>query len=386
MDSRQQISFLKKLLQCRSITPKTERPIDLIIQKLSDAGFSCEKLVFADDAGNKVTNLYAHYGMGEKNLCFAGHADVVPPGNQQLWHAPPFRGIEKDGKIYGRGAVDMKGGIASFVAAALQYIKKNSATSHRSPFKLGFLISGDEEWESKHGMIKLLGWLTQKHHKITACLVGEPTSKDKIGDTIKIGSRGSFLFDLTVRGTQGHVAHHKHAKNPLTALINILHALKKLKLDDGTKFFEPSNLEITNLDVNNPTTNIIPAQARAQFCIRFNDMHSQTTLSKLVHTVIKTHTNDYSLLETLSGEAYRVTGNLLIDAAQKSIMETQGFESKLSTEGATSDARFIKSICPAIELGPLIETAHKRNEHIALDDLLALTKIYYGIIENFFKK
>ena len=379
--TQQQISFLKELIQHKSITPDSEKPIDLIIKKLSEAGFACEKLIFDDAKGNKVTNLYAHYGTGERNLCFAGHVDVVPPGDLKLWRLPPFDGEIIDGKIFGRGAVDMKGGLTSAIFSALDYIKANPG---KESFKLSFLISGDEEELSTGGTIKLLEWLKENDHTIDACLVPEPTSQEKIGDIIKNGSRGSFLFDLTVKGTQGHVAYHNQADNPITTLIHILHVLKNFDLDNGTEFFEPSNLEVTNLEVNNKTTNIIPAQAHAKFCIRFNDKHTKESLSKHVRSVIEAYTDNYLLSVTLSGDAYTVIDKEFIEAIQKSVKEVLRLEPIVSAGGATSDARFIKNFCPVIELGPLVETAHKHNEHIALKDLSALTKIYYGVIENFF--
>jgi succinyl-diaminopimelate desuccinylase len=381
MNQQQQLNFLKALIQCKSITPDTDKPINLIMKKLSSVGFTCEKLIWQDKEGNDVTNLYAQYGIGRKNLCFAGHVDVVPPGDPKLWSVPPFKGILQDGKIFGRGTIDMKGGLSSCIAAALEYIKANSS---KKSFKISFLLSGDEEWESQAGTLKLLDWLKQNNHKIDACLIAEPTSQKKVGDIIKNGSRGSLLFDLTVKGIQGHVAYHKRARNPITTLVNILHDLKKLKLDKGTKFFEPSNLEITHLEVNNKAVNLIPAQAKAKFCIRFNDKHSHKSLSKLITSTIQKHTEDYVLIETLSGEAYRVNDKPFIEAIRKSIKETLNFEPTISANGATSDARFIKDLCPVIELGPLIENAHKKDEHIAVEDLFKLTKIYYKIIENFF--
>jgi succinyl-diaminopimelate desuccinylase len=381
MNQQQQINFLKELIQCESVTPNTNEPIDLIIKKLSDVGFICEKLVWKDEEGRTVTNLYAHYGNGEENLCFAGHVDVVPTGDIKLWDMPAFEGIIKDEKIFGRGAVDMKGGLSSCIAAAIRYVKENS---DKESFKISFLISGDEEWESHYGTIKLLEWLKKNNQKISACIISEPTSQKKIGDIIKNGSRGSLLFDLTIKGTQGHVAYHRRACNPITILVNILHDLKKLKLDDGTEFFEPSNLEVTDLEVNNKTSNLIPALAHAKFCIRFNDIHSQKSLSNLIHATIKKYTNDYSLAETLSGDAYKVDDEKLIKAIKNSIKETLNFEPIISANGATSDARFIKNICPVIELGPSIETAHKKNEHVALDDLFKLTEIFCKVIEKFF--
>ena len=381
MDKDQQLKFLKELIQCQSVTPNSEQAIDLIVNVLSKVGFICKKLIFSDDKNNKITNLYAYWGSGEKNLCFSGHVDVVPAGNLKSWHVPPFQGMIKDDKVFGRGTVDMKGGLTSCIAAAIKCIQDNL---DKKSFKVSFLITGDEEWESTGGMIKLLDWTRKNNHKLSACLIAEPTSRKKLGDTIKNGSRGSLLFDLIIKGVQGHVAYHGQALNPITILVNILYDLKKVTLDNGsTKFFEPSNLEITNLEVNNNATNVIPGQAQAKFCIRFNDQHSQYSLSKLIHNIIKKHTSNYLLSEILSGEAYRVDNKFFIEAIRKSVKDVLNFEPLVSANGATSDARFIKNFCPVIEFGPLIDMAHKKNEYIPLKDLFTLTEIYYKFIENF---
>lgn len=381
MNEALQISLLKKLIRARSVTPNSESAIDLISSLLSKHGFKCTTLKFAN--GESVTNLFAEIGKGKKHLCFAGHVDVVPTGPIQQWRYNPFKGVIKDKIIYGRGAVDMKSGIAAFIAASLQFlITKPKADD----YKISFMLSGDEEWESKNGMIKILDWLKKNGHNITACIVGEPTSREIVGDTIKNGSRGSLLFELIVQGTQGHVAYNKQADNPITRLIQILHELKKTKLDKGSQFFEPSNLEVTNIDVGNAASNIIPAEAKANFCIRFNDCHSPTSLINWVEQAAQRYAKHYKLNHKVSGKAYIVKDKNLIQCIKQAVKQVQKIEPIVSSAGATSDARFIKDLCPVVELGPLISTMHKIDEHIPLKDLLALTKIYYAVIENFFKK
>ena len=391
MNKSQQIAFLKKLIQCKSVTPNSKKPIDLISKILSKHGFQSIKLQFSDDdpvqaqfrrnANKPITNLYAQIGQGKKNLCFAGHVDVVPAGPAQMWDCAPFKGEIKQNVVYGRGAVDMKGSIVAFLGAAIQFLNAHPVVTD---YKISFLLSGDEEWESKNGTIKLLDWLKKNGHNITECIVGEPTSREIVGDTIKNGSRGSLLFRLVVRGTQGHVAYNKQADNPVTRLVQILHVLKKTSLDKGSKFFEPSNLEVTTIDVGNPVSNVIPAEAKANFCIRFNDYHSPESLKNWVERIIQRYAKCYQLSHQVSGPAYIVKDKKLIQCIKNAIKQVQNITPIVSAAGATSDARFIKDFCSVVELGPLIKTAHKTNEHIPLKDLFSLTKIYYSVIEKFF--
>jgi succinyl-diaminopimelate desuccinylase len=382
MDEEQQVALLKRLIQCKSVTPSSEEPIDLIIDVLSGAGFECNKLQFADDTtGDITTNLYACAGTGAFNLCFAGHVDVVPIGDENSWTCDPFAGEVKGSLVYGRGAVDMKGGLTASIAAALRFISEHSDPSK---YKLSFLITGDEEWESKNGTVKMIDWLQKNNHSLSACVIGEPTSRRLIGDTVKNGSRGSLLFQLEVDGVQGHVAYNKNADNPITRLVNILYALKQIPLDNGSKFFEPSNLEVTDIQVGNHTSNLIPSKAQASFCIRFNDQHSAESLIKIVETTIQKHAHSYSLKHKPSGDAYIVGDKWFIDTVADAVRQVQRIEPEISAHGATSDARFIKDLCPVIELGPNLSTAHKVDEHISLEDLFAITRIYYAVIKNFF--
>lgn len=392
MNEVQQVALLRRLIQCKSVTPNTEKAIDLISRTLTKLGFCCHKLKFSDDAAQptqlrrnankEITNLYASIGHGKKHLCFAGHVDVVPAGNAKIWECPPFKGEVKNDAVYGRGAADMKGGMAAFIAATAQFLK---AHTKESAYKISFMISGDEEWESKNGTIKLLEWLGEQRIKIDACIIGEATSKTFVGDTIKNGSRGSLLFKLSVQGVQGHVAYNKEADNPVTRLVRILHELKRTKLDNGSKFFEPSNLEVTSIDIGNQISNVIPSDAKASFCIRFNERHSPSSLTQWVENIVQRHASRYQLFHEISGPAYIVKDKKLINVVHKSIKQVLNIDSIVSAAGATSDARFIKDFCPVIELGPLIKTVHKTNEHLPLKDLFTLTKIYYAVIENFFK-
>ena len=381
MKESSQISLLKKLISYRSVTPHSEGAIDLISSLLSKHGFKCTKLKFSN--GESVANLFAEIGQGKKNLCFAGHVDVVPPGQLQQWSCNPFKGVVKNKIMYGRGAVDMKGGIVAFLAATLQFL---STKPNADDYKISFILTGDEEWDSQKGMVKLLDWLKKKRHNITACIVGEPTSRETVGDRIKNGSRGSLLFELIVQGTQGHVAYNKQFDNPVTKLVQILHELKKTKLDKGSKFFEPSNLEVTSVDVGNVASNIIPAEARANFCIRFNDLHTPKQLINWAKQIVKRHAKHYRLDHKISGQAYIVKDKALIECIKSAVKKVQKIEPVVSCAGATSDARFIKDFCPVVEFGPLISTMHQIDEHIPLKDLFALTKIYHAVIENFFRK
>jgi succinyl-diaminopimelate desuccinylase len=382
MNEAQQVALLKRLIQCRSVTPISEEAVDVIIEVLSEVGFECTKLQFKDDTtGVVTTNLYAHIGSNSRNLCFAGHVDVVPVGDESTWTCDPFAGEVKDGVMYGRGAVDMKGGVCASIAAALQFLSEHP---EQSGYKLSFLLSGDEEWESRNGTIKLIDWLQKNNHSLSACIIGEPTSRHFMGDTVKNGSRGSLLFQLEVNGVQGHVAYNKNADNPITRLVNILHALKQMPLDNGSEFFEPSNLEVTDIQVGNHVSNLIPGKARANFCIRFNDHHSAELLVKLVENIVQQHAINYSLTHDISGHAYIVKDKLFIDVVANAVRQVQHIEPKISAHGATSDARFIKDLCPVIELGPNLSTAHKVDEHIPLENLFALTRIYYAVIKNFF--
>jgi succinyl-diaminopimelate desuccinylase len=274
------LELSKKLIECPSVTPKDEGALDVLQKSLEQLGFNCQRMPFSEDGYEDTDNLYARLGEASPNVCFAGHTDVVPPGDLNDWTFHPFEPVVKDGILYGRGAVDMKCAIACFVSAVSEYIKNNSPK-----MSISLLITGDEEGVSVNGTKKMLKQIEQQDEKIDFCVVGEPTNPDKLGEMIKIGRRGSVGFDLRVWGKQGHVAYPHLADNPVTRMIKILHVLDENILDDGTEFFQPSNLEITTVDVENHATNVIPAMARAKFNIRFNDSHKSQTLIKWIEGV-----------------------------------------------------------------------------------------------------
>lgn len=380
MNFEQELAFLSKLIGCHSVTNEDDgKAIDALITALEPAGFTCHKLVYSDDK-HTAYNLYAEYGNGERNFCFSGHTDIVDPGELNLWHQDPFTTHTKNGIIYGRGMVDMKGAIACFIAATLNFIKM-----HRdADYKISFLISGDEETTSKNGMIKMLEWLKQNNKNINACLVGEPTNPTIIGESVKVGRRGSVNFTLTVKGQQGHAAYPKLADNAITKIVAILHHLKSLTLDHGTKLFEPSNLEITNITVNNQTTNIIPGIATANFNIRYNDAHTSESLIELIESTILSVTKDYELESDISADVFFTDNQILRDVTGDAIKKITGLTTSFNTAGGTSDARFIHKFCPVVEFGLINKTAHKVNECCHENDIKTLTAIYEQILVNYF--
>lgn len=372
------VMMAQELIRCKSITPKNDGAIELVTSWLKELGFECEIVEFSGDGSYPVKNLYAKYGDGSLNLCFAGHTDVVPVGEESAWKYPPFGGIIENGRLYGRGAVDMKAAICCFIAAA-----RNAIDGGVKP-TLSFLITGDEEADAVNGTAKVLKWLEAKGENITACIVGEPTSESKFIDTIKIGRRGSINFRLEVNGVQGHVAYKKNFDNPITSLVKILEELKSTKLDDGNQDFEPSNLEVVNIEVDNKATNVVPAKASAGFNIRFNNIHTATSLEKFVDSICRKHTARYKLISKCSGEAYICdTDQRFTNAVLKAIKLIAGNEAKIDTSGGISDARFIKKFCPAFEIGMLETTAHQVDECVNLDDIQKLTDIYEQIIRAY---
>ncbi len=374
------ISFAQQLIQCPSITPHEGGAISLLTETLKTLGFEIHKLRFEDDNSAPVENLYARLGTQGPCLCFAGHTDVVPTGEKSQWKVDPFAGEIIDGQVYGRGAVDMKGAIACFVAALAEFIDHHNGSP---PYSISMLITGDEEGPAINGTKKVLKWLENRGEKIDACLVGEPTSQKFVGDTVKIGRRGSMGGNIQVLGTQGHVAYPEQADNPIYRLLDFLNAIKAKTLDTGTEFFAPSNLEITSIDVGNEATNIIPASATAQFNIRFNDTHTGSSLKQWMEQTAAQTAGDHKLNLHISGEAFRTNPGAMQDLVTQSIRDVTGTTPTISTSGGTSDARFIHHYCPVVELGLLNATAHQINERVAVKDLEQLTKIYAKILHQF---
>jgi succinyl-diaminopimelate desuccinylase len=376
-------NFALELISKKSVsgTPD-EGAIALIKTSLEKYGFKSYQQNFSGDGSYDVLNLYSEYGSTGKNLCFAGHTDVVPSGDEASWTTPPFSPQIKNGYLIGRGAVDMKGSIAAWVSALSEFLTENP---NFNKGKLSFLITGDEEADSINGTVKMLKFITEKNIKLDSCIVGEPTSTEKLGDMIKIGRRGSLSFILTVYGVQGHVAYPEKVVNPNTILVKILNHLISKKLDKGNKYFGASNLEITSIDVANPTGNLVPEKATAKFNIRFNNLHTAKSLKKYVAGVCNKYAKKYEI-ETRKGEceSFLSRAGALADIVERSISQTIGIKTVKSTTGGTSDARFIKDYCEVVEFGLLNNTAHKIDEKTSVEDLINLKNTYKKIIENYF--
>lgn len=374
------VKLTQELIRCKSVTPEDGGAIDLVSNSLTTLGFSCHKLDFFGDNSYPVKNLYAVYGQGTSNLCFAGHTDVVPVGDSAAWRFDPFGGEIENGILYGRGAVDMKTAIACFITACSRVLAKGMST-----ISLSLLITGDEEADAVNGTQKVLHWMQEQNKNITACIVGEPTCSKRFGDTIKNGRRGSINFELTVRGKQGHVAYPENFTNPITILNRILFDLTQLELDIGNNDFPPSNLEITSIDVGNKATNIVPAAAHANFNIRFNNAHSASSLEKLVNEVCVPHCSSYELKAKCSGESFITPPGVFTNLIAESIEAVVGQKPVLSTGGGISDARFIREFCPVVEVGVLNTTAHQVDEHVSVEHIHKLTRVYEEIITRFAK-
>jgi len=370
------VALAQALIRCPSVTPKDEGALDVLEEALKPLGFACHRLPFGE-----VENLYARIGDGAPLFCFAGHTDVVPPGGQ--WKSDPFGGEIRDGVLYGRGATDMKSAIACFAAAAARHLAKGASGS------IALLITGDEEGEAVDGTRKVLDWLKDKGKRLDHCVVGEPSSVAAVGVTIKIGRRGSLNVRVTVKGVQGHVAYPAKARNPIPALAALATRLSEHKLDDGTAQFEPSTLAFTSVDVGNPATNVIPAEARAQLNIRFNDRHTPETLADFIAGEAKAVSQQtgcgIDLEYSLSGVAFATQPGAFSSLVANAIQSVTGRTPAFSTGGGTSDARFIVQHCPVLELGLVSATMHKVDECAAVADIQRLTDIYAALLDAYFK-
>ena len=380
MQKISELKLAKDLIRKPSITPKDAGAINLLAKNLRSIGFNCKIINFKN-----VKNLYAKLGRSSPNFCYAGHTDVVPPGNIKNWSTNPFKPIVKNNKLIGRGANDMKASIACFVAAVSRF--KNQNKNFKGSISL--LITGDEEGIAVNGTKRVVKYLKRKKEKINFCIVGEPTNPNKLGEMIKIGRRGSLTGRLTVIGSQGHVAYPHRANNPSNTLIKILKRIKDLKLDKGTKNFQPSNLEVTKINIDNNADNVIPGSAEAVFNIRFNDKHSSSSLkrklNKIFKIVTKSNKSKFKVSFEVSGEAFLTKPNKTTYMIQNTIKKITGIKPKLSTSGGTSDARFIKNISPCLEFGLVGKTMHKIDESVSVSDLKKLTKIYENILVSYFK-
>jgi succinyl-diaminopimelate desuccinylase len=385
MPTYNEITLAKELIKFPSITPIDAGVMKFLAKKLTTIGFSCKMLEFKDKNSKPVKNLYARLGKSQPNFMFAGHLDVVPPGNLKDWTVKPFSPAVKKNHLIGRGANDMKSAIASWVVAVNNFVSNNKKIKG----SISLLITGDEEGIAINGTKKVVDYLKKKKEKIDFCLVGEPTNPNKLGEMIKIGRRGSITGKLTVIGIQGHVAYPDRANNPSNTMVKILKELKEIKFDKGTKDFQTTNLEVTKIKIDNTADNIIPGVAKATFNIRFNNKHSSSSLKKKLNgifkKIVKKDKSNFKIEYRVSGEAFLTKPNKTTYMIQNIIKKITKIKPQLSTTGGTSDARFIRKIAPCLEFGLVGKTMHKVDEAVSISDLKKLTKIYTEILKNYFK-
>jgi succinyl-diaminopimelate desuccinylase len=384
LDAQDPVALTQALIRCESVTPAEGGALTLLESVLKPAGFACHRMTFSEPGTPDVENLYARLGTSASHLCFAGHTDVVPPGDLAAWTVPPFSGEILDGLVYGRGAVDMKGGIACFVAAALRHL----ATGGPLSGSISFLITGDEEGPSINGTMKVLDWLRARSETLDACIVGEPSNPEALGDEIKIGRRGALTVEIVVHGRQGHAAYPQKADNPIPKLARILDRLSSAEIDRGTPSFEPSNLQVTVLSVPNRAANVIPAEARATLNIRYNDTWRRPTIEAWVReqcaAAAATVGAEYDLEFSGTGDVFLTRPGVLVDTLAAAIKAETGRTPALSTGGGTSDARFIKDFCPVVEFGLVNKTIHAIDERVPVADLERLTAIYQRFLAGYF--
>jgi succinyl-diaminopimelate desuccinylase len=385
MTSINELQLAKELIKFPSVTPIDAGIMKFLEKKLKKLGFKTKILEFKDKNSKPVKNLYARLGNQGPNFCYAGHLDVVPAGNLKEWTVNPFKPSVKKGHLIGRGANDMKSSIAAFVSAVSNFV----GNKRKFNGSISLLITGDEEGAAINGTKKVVDYLRKKKEKIDFCLVGEPTNPNKLGEMIKIGRRGSMNGRLSIIGVQGHVAYPQRANNPSTALVQILKELKEIKFDNGTKDFQPTNLEITKIDIDNSADNVIPGLANAKFNIRFNNKHTSSSIKKKIDRIIKKISNKnkskYKIDYSVSGEAFLTKPNNTTFMIRDIIKKITKIKPQLSTTGGTSDARFIRKIAPCLEFGLVGKTMHKVDEAVSLSDLKKLTLIYSNILQNYFK-
>jgi succinyl-diaminopimelate desuccinylase len=385
MSAADPLVIARELLRCPSVTPMEGGALQYLEDLFKRAGFAVHRVKFHEHGTADIENLYARIGTEAPNLVFAGHTDVVPAGEVKAWTHLPFAGEVADGYLYGRGAVDMKGGIACAIAATLDYLAANGGKPKGS---ISFLITGDEESIAINGTVKLVKWAAARGEKFDHCILGEPSNVRDLGDTIKIGRRGSLNGILTVSGKQGHVAYPDRADNPVRGIVALINAIMNEPLDKGSAHFQPSNLEFTSIDVGNPTVNLIPGEARARFNIRFNDCHTQDSLKQLFEERAARAAGNsirFSLqFEPSNADVFVVETGPFTELVAGAVTEVTGRKPELSTTGGTSDARFIKNYCPVVEFGLVGQTMHQTDERVALADLCGLTAIYRRVLEKYF--
>jgi succinyl-diaminopimelate desuccinylase len=379
------VALARELLRCPSVTPAEGGALGLIERVLKGAGFEVHRMTFAEPGTAPIENLYARIGRSNPHLVFAGHTDVVPPGDTGKWAHPPFAGDIVGGTLYGRGAVDMKGAVACAMAAALDHLAAHGGKPKGS---ISFLITGDEEGIAVNGTVKLLKWAAERGETFDHCILGEPSNAAAIGDTIKVGRRGSLNGTLVVTGKQGHVAYPERADNPVRGLVTLMSALMASPLDQGSARFSSSNLEFTSIDIGNPVVNLIPGEARARFNIRFNDCHSQASLKTLIEKRAADAAGERVRWridwEPSNADSFVATPGPFVDLVSAAIKEVTAAAPTLSTTGGTSDARFIKNYCPVLEFGLVGQTMHQVDERTPLADLTMLTEVYRAILDRYF--
>ncbi len=382
MKSYNELQLAKELIKFPTVTPNDAGIINYLVKILKSIGFDCKVLEFKSKDSKKVKNLYAKLGKSSPNFCFAGHTDVVPPGNLKNWKSNPFKPKIINKFLVGRGASDMKSSIACFIAAV------SKIESNKLKGSISLLITGDEEGDAINGTKKVVEYLIKKKEKINFCIVGEPTNRTKLGEMLKIGRRGSITGDLIIRGTQGHVAYPNEANNPVSIITKVLNEIKNIKFDKGSKNFQPTNLEVVKINVNNLADNVIPGEASAIFNIRFNNLQSskkiKKTLRNVFNKICKRNKCTYQINYKVSGESFLTKPDKTTKMIQKTIKDITKINTKMSTTGGTSDARFIRKISPCIEFGLVGKTMHKVNEQVAISDLKKLTNIYSSILRNYF--
>ena len=383
IDKINPIELSQRLIRCPSVTPDEGGALDELQNVLEELGFRCQRLLFSESGTPDVDNLYARLGDRGPNFCFAGHSDVVPPGDRDEWGEDPFSGVVIDGKLFGRGSADMKSAIASFISAVQRY---KSNVGEEIPGSISLLITGDEEGPAINGTIKVLDWMSKNNELIDACIVGEPTNPDHLGQMIKIGRRGSFTGWLTVTGVQGHTAYPHLAENPLSKLVKMLEPLAEEQLDQGTEYFPPTTVAISSIDTGNSATNVIPQKVTASFNIRFNDSRTAEDIEEWLRGHFDSVGGSYQLETACSSNAFITEPGALSEDLISAIKDVVGTSPEMSTTGGTSDARFIRKYCPVVEFGIVGKTMHKINEHVEIKDVELLTDIYTELLDRFFKR
>ncbi len=375
------LELTTELIKCRSVTPQNDGAIELLSEKLQKIGFNCEIVEFSENDSDSIKNLWAKIGDKSPTLSFAGHTDVVPEGDETLWESPPFDGINDGNKIIGRGAVDMKGSIGSFISAISIFLDKNGKQFNGS---ISLIITGDEEGKAVNGTQKLLEWMEKNNHTFDDCIVGEPTNPNKLGEMIKIGRRGSTNITLTLKGNEGHVAYPQLADNPIPKLILILNELIKEPLDEGNEYFDASNLEITSIDAGNSASNVIPPEISAKLNIRYNDNFTKEKIESEIESRLKKHDYEYSINFEHSGDSFITEPGEFVNNLSKIIEKHCKITPTLSTTGGTSDARFIKNYGRVVEFGLVGASMHKINEYSNNADIEKLKDIYLDVLNDYF--